>query len=101
MYEKTFLEDIAKQNFAKYKDRVTYTGPVPAQGDMVTVCCPEVASVSLNSVFLTEGSTEPEPASDDVVFSLPYNDIADQGELTGYYCVVGMPPSALMDAYHI
>ncbi|XP_012946227.1 VWFA and cache domain-containing protein 1 isoform X2 [Aplysia californica] len=76
MYEKSFLKDVAYQNFAKYDVQYRLKTPV-IRGIMMAINSTRDLSSSVGRFYLPLNRT----AKDDPVFSLPYIDEAD-GALT-------------------
>ncbi|CAG5123241.1 unnamed protein product, partial [Candidula unifasciata] len=96
MYEKSFLKDVAYQNFARYE--VPYRLPTPViRGIMMAINSTQDLSSSVGRFYLPLNRT----AEDDPVFSLPYIDEAD-GALTmslSQPCVHTLPDQP--DLHHL
>ncbi|CAL1540838.1 unnamed protein product [Lymnaea stagnalis] len=73
MYEKSFLKDVAYQNFAKYEVQYRLKTPV-IRGIMMAINSTQDLSSSVGRFYLPLNRT----AEDDPVFSLPYIDEADR-----------------------
>ncbi|XP_046344826.2 VWFA and cache domain-containing protein 1-like [Haliotis rufescens] len=74
MYEKSFLQDIANQNFSKYDVRYRLKIPV-IRGIMLSINNTRDLSSTVGRFYLPLNRT----AKEDPVFSLPYIDEADRG----------------------
>lgn len=72
MYEKSFMQDIAYQNFAKYDVKYRLKTPV-VRGIMMAINSTQDLSSSVGRFYLPLNRT----AQEDPVFSLPYIDEAD------------------------
>ncbi|XP_076463028.1 VWFA and cache domain-containing protein 1-like [Babylonia areolata] len=77
MYEKSFMQDVAYQNFAKYDVKYRLKTPGVVRGIMMAINSTQDLSSSVGRFYLPLNRT----AQEDPVFSLPYIDEAD-GALT-------------------
>ncbi|KAK0046626.1 VWFA and cache domain-containing protein 1 isoform X1 [Biomphalaria pfeifferi] len=74
MYEKSFLKDVAYQNFARYDVQYRLKSPPVIRGIMMAINSTQDLSSSVGRFYLPLNRT----AEDDPVFSLPYIDEADR-----------------------
>ncbi|KAL5022166.1 hypothetical protein ScPMuIL_001321 [Solemya velum] len=74
MYEKSFLQDIADQNFQKYDVQFRSSAPI-MRGAMLAVNTTRDLSSTVGKFYIPLNKT----TRDEYIFSLPYIDIADQG----------------------